>query len=47
MNEPPIGFGVPFMVQLSTVIPTALVAMACSVVVVLIVNKLTRKEAAR
>ena len=47
MNEPPIGFGVPFMVQLSTVIPTALVAMACSVVVVLIVNKLTRKEAAQ
>ena len=43
MNEPPVGFGVPFMVQFSTVVPTALVAMACSVVVTLIVSKLTRK----
>ena len=47
MNEPPVGFGVPFMVQLSTVIPSALVAMACSVVMVIIVNKLMSGKAAQ
>lgn len=45
MNEPPVGFGIPALVRLSTVVPTALVAMACSVVVVLIVNKLLPKKA--
>ena len=47
MNEPPVGFGVPFMVRFSTVVPTALVAMACSVVVVLIVNKLMDRKTGR
>ena len=47
MNEPPVGFGVPFMVQFSTVVPTALVAMACSVVVVLIVNRLMGRKTGR
>lgn len=28
MNTPPVGFGIPFMVQLSGVVPTALAAMA-------------------
>ena len=41
------GFGVPFMVQFSTVVPTALVAMACSVVVVLIVNRLMGRKTGR
>ena len=27
MNEPPVGFGVPFMVRLSTIVPSALVAL--------------------
>ena len=40
MNEPPVGFGIPVLVKLSTVIPTPLVAMACSIAVVLIINKL-------
>ena len=46
MNEPPVGFGVPFMVRLSTIVPSALVAMACSVVMVLIANQFTAKKAA-
>ena len=46
MNEPPVGFGVPFMVRLSTIVPSALVPMACSVVMVLIANQFTAKKAA-
>ena len=47
MNEPPVGFGIPVLVKLSIVIPTPLVAMACSVVVVLIVNKLMGRKTGR
>jgi len=34
------------MVRLSTIVPSALVAMACSVVMVLIANQFTAKKAA-
>lgn len=43
MNEAPVGFGVPFMVKLSNTVPTALVAMAVSVIVVIIFGKLIKK----
>lgn len=43
MNEPPVGFGVPFMVQLSNTLPTALVAMFVSVIVVVIIGKASKK----
>lgn len=43
MNEAPVGFGVPFMVQLSNTLPTALVAMFVSVVVVIIIGKASKK----
>ncbi len=43
MNEAPVGFGVPFMVKLSNTVPTALVAMAVSVITVIIFGKLIKK----
>lgn len=43
MNEPPVGFGVPFMVQLSNTLPTALVAMFVSVIVVVALGKGSKK----
>lgn len=43
MNEAPVGFGVPFMVELSNTLPTALVAMAVSVVVVIVLGKVVKK----
>ena len=44
MNEPPVGFGISFMVRLANVVPTALVAMACSIVVVIAANRLLKKQ---
>ena len=44
MNEAPVGFGIPFMVKLSNTLPTALVAMFVSVIVTVIVNKITQKH---
>lgn len=44
MNEAPVGFGIPFMVKLSNTLPTALVAMFVSVIVTVIVNKITQKR---
>ena len=46
MNEAPVGFGVPFMVRLSNVVPTALVAMVCSIAVVMLANTLMTKQEA-
>ncbi len=45
MNEAPVGFGVPFMVELSNVVPTALVAMFVSVVVVVLIGKIGKGRA--
>lgn len=45
MNEAPVGFGVPFMVKLSNVVPTALVAMFVSVVVVVLIGKIGKEKA--
>ena len=45
MNEAPVGFGVPFMVKLSNVVPTALVAMFVSVVVVVLIGKIGKGKA--
>ena len=44
-NEAPVGFGVPFMVKLSNVVPTALVAMFVSVVVVVLIGKIGKGKA--
>lgn len=43
MNEAPVGFGIPAMVRLSNTLPTALVAMFVSVIVVVIINKIAKK----
>lgn len=45
MNEAPVGFGVPFMVKLSNVVPTALVAMFVSVIIVVVIGKIGKEKA--
>ena len=45
MNEAPVGFGVPFMVKLSNVVPTALVAMFVSVIIVVVIGKIRKEKA--
>ena len=46
MNEPLQDLACHLAVRLSTIVPSALVAMACSVVMVLIANQFTAKKAA-